>query len=58
MSAGIGNANSTAISTDMLETFAAINRLAVADVVLLFLLEALPEGDGNWNFGIFACRQH
>jgi hypothetical protein len=35
--------NSITITTDMLEKIAAINHLAVADVVRLFLLEGLPE---------------
>jgi hypothetical protein len=37
-------ADSVTTSADMLEEIAAINHLAVADVVWLFLVEALPEG--------------
>jgi hypothetical protein len=33
----------------MLEKIAAINHLTVADVVRLFLIEALSEGDRNWK---------
>ena len=36
-------ANSVTIPADMLEKIAAINHLAVAEVVRLFLVEALPE---------------
>jgi hypothetical protein len=36
--------NSVAIPADMLEIIAAINQLTVADVVRLFLVEALAEG--------------
>jgi hypothetical protein len=34
---------------DMLEKIAAINHLSVADVVQLFLVQALPEGE--WKLG-------
>jgi len=37
------------ISADMLEKIAAINHLAVADVIRLFLLRALPEEE--WKLG-------
>jgi hypothetical protein len=37
------NGNKVITSADMLEKIAAINHLAVADVVRLFLLQALPE---------------
>jgi hypothetical protein len=37
--------NAIAASADMLTEIAAINHLAVADVVRLLLVEALPEGE-------------
>jgi len=37
------NGNKVITSADVLEKIAAINHLTVADVVRLFLLEALPE---------------
>lgn len=41
--------NSVTIPADMLEKIAATNHLAIAEVVRLFLLEALPEGE--WKLG-------
>jgi hypothetical protein len=46
----IGQTNkvsSVTIPADMLEKIAAINHLAVVDVVRLFLAEALAKGDGK-----------
>ena len=43
------NGNNVITSADVLEKIAAINHLAVADVVRLFLLEALPEE--GWKLG-------
>ena len=41
--------NSATIPADMLEIIAATNHLAIADVVRLFLVQALPEGE--WKLG-------
>jgi hypothetical protein len=41
--------NSVTIPADMLEKIAATNDLSIADVVRLFLVEALPEGE--WELG-------
>jgi hypothetical protein len=41
--------NSVTIPADMLEKIAATNHLAVAEVVRLLLVEALPKG--KWNLG-------
>ena len=49
---GIGQAK----PADMLEKIAAANDLTIADVVRLFLIEALPEPHwklGNWELWIF-----
>ena len=43
------NGKKMIISADVLEKIAAINHLAVADVVRLFLLEALPKEE--WKLG-------
>jgi hypothetical protein len=43
------NGNNVVTSGDVLERIAAINHLAVADVVRLFLLQALPEEE--WKLG-------
>jgi hypothetical protein len=39
--------NSVTIPADMLEKIAATNHLAIADVVRLFLVQALPEGESK-----------
>jgi hypothetical protein len=41
--------NSVTIPADMLEKIATTNHLAIADVVRLFLVQALPEGE--WKLG-------
>jgi hypothetical protein len=41
--------NSVTIPADMLEKIAATNHLALAEVVRLLLVEALPKG--KWNLG-------
>jgi hypothetical protein len=41
--------SSVTMPADMLEKIAAINHLAVVDVVRLFLAEALVKGDRNWE---------
>jgi hypothetical protein len=41
--------NSVTIPADMLEKIAATNDLTIADVVRLFLVEALPESE--WKLG-------
>jgi hypothetical protein len=43
------NGNKMIISADVLQKIAAINHLAVANVVWLFLLQALPEEE--WKLG-------
>jgi hypothetical protein len=45
--------NSVAIPAEMLEKIAAINHLTIADVVRLFLVEALAEGARNWELWKF-----
>ena len=41
---------------DVLEKIAAINHLAFAEVVRLFLVQALPEAD--WKLGTLELSQH
>jgi hypothetical protein len=43
------NGSKMIISADVLQKIAAINHLAVADVVRIFLLQALPEEE--WKLG-------
>ena len=47
--------NSVTIPADMLEKIAATNHLAIADVVRLFLVQALPE-KSKANAGHTRCK--